>query len=81
MQAEDLFRPLEPHALKPLLEKHNIRQAQAADKLGVSLAYLNMILNGHTRPSQELDDAMDELVEKMSPMEPILSGQNGDGSA
>ena len=71
----DLFKPLKTHRLKPLLKKHNIRQAQAADKLGVSLAYLNMVLNGHTRPSKQLAEDMTNLATKMSPDETFARDQ------
>jgi transcriptional regulator with XRE-family HTH domain len=71
----DLFKPLKTHRLKPLLKQHNIRQAQAADKLGVSLAYLNMVLNGHTRPSKQLAEDMTNLATKMSPDETFARDQ------
>jgi len=72
----DLFKPLKTHRLKPLLKQHNIRQAQAADKLGVSLAYLNMVLNGHTRPSKQLAEDMTNLAMKMSPDETFARDQS-----
>jgi transcriptional regulator with XRE-family HTH domain len=71
-----LFKPLKTHRLKPLLKQHNIRQAQAADKLGVSLAYLNMVLNGHTRPSKRLARNMTNLATKMSPDETFARDQS-----
>ena len=72
----DLFKPLKTHRLKPLLKQHNIRQAQAADKLGVSLAYLNMVLNGHTRPSKQLAEDMTNLATRMSPEETFARDQS-----
>jgi transcriptional regulator with XRE-family HTH domain len=72
----DLFKPLKIHRLKPLLKQHNIRQAQAADKLGVSLAYLNMVLNGHTRPSKRLARNMTNLAARMSYEEKFVHNQS-----
>jgi|TARA_R110001583_G_scaffold44423_2_gene140853 transcriptional regulator with XRE-family HTH domain len=69
---EGLFRPLKKHRLKPLLKLHNVRQAQAADKLGVSLAYFNSVLNGHTKPSKQLEEDMAVLTVKMSPDETLI---------
>jgi transcriptional regulator with XRE-family HTH domain len=67
LMQEDLFNPLETHKLKPLLEQNNIRQSQAANKLGITVHYLNNILNGHIKPSKRLAEAISDLVTKMGP--------------
>lgn len=63
--SNNLFRPLRVHELKPLLEQNNIQQSQAASKLGVTVRYLNNILNGHVKPSTQLSEAMSNLVTQM----------------
>ena len=75
---EDLFPPLKSHKLKPLLKEHDIRQSQAAAKLGVSLHYLNDVLNGHVKPSRRLNDAMSNLVTEMK-LENSLSERSKNG--
>jgi DNA-binding XRE family transcriptional regulator len=67
LMQKDLFNPLETHKLKPLLEQNNIKQSQAANKLGITLHYLNNILNGHVKPSKRLATAISDLVTKMGP--------------
>jgi transcriptional regulator with XRE-family HTH domain len=61
----NLFQPLRTHRLKSLLKVNGIRQSQAANKLDVSLAYLNLVLNGHVRPSKKLATGIEKLTLQM----------------
>ena len=74
---DELFTPVEPHRLKSLLDSHRIKQSQAAKKLGVSLTYFNMCLNGHTVPSKSLSLRMDALAELMSSERDRKENNNG----
>ena len=74
---DDVFTPVESHRLKFLLDSHRIKQSQAAKKLGVSLTYFNMCLNGHTVPSKSLALRMDALAELMSSEKDGKENNNG----
>lgn len=72
---KNLFKPLKEHKLKALLKVNNVRQAQAAQKLGVSLGYFSMCLNGHTKPTKKLEEGMTQLVFQLSPEELLTKEQ------
>ena len=72
-----LFQPLRTHRLKSLLKVNGIKQSQASNKLGVSLAYLNLVLNGHVRPSKNLAAGIEELTLQMD--DTTLGEENNNG--
>ena len=72
-----LFQPLRTHRLKSLLKVNGIRQSQASIKLGVSLAYLSLVLNGHVRPSKNLATGIEKLTLQMD--DTTLGEENNNG--
>ena len=62
---QDIFPPLKTHRLKSLLKEHDVKHSQAAKAVGVSLPYMNLVLNGHCDPSHEVARKMDDLVDKL----------------
>ena len=49
--------------LKEIIEKHGIKQSWVATKLGISTAYLSLILNKKRRLTEQLEDNFNLLIE------------------
>ena len=51
--------------LKYIIKKNGIKQSWAADQLGISPAYMSLILNGKRRLTGELKEAFNSLINRI----------------